>query len=312
MNWPVRLPTRIKAKTNRVKANRLFSPTWQNYLYIIPIFLFIGGLIYYPILYTFNTSTLDWNGLSQNSTFIGLANFGDLTSDSVFFQALRNTVIYTVLSIAGMLSLGLFVAIMLNTMVRLKAVYKVIFFMPVVTSPVIVAYVFRHILDPTFGELNTLSKATGLNFLSHGWLSDQNTALFALVIITIWEFMGFSFMMYFAALTLLDKHLYEAALLDGASFFQINWFITVPLLRTTHFSLITLSIINLLKNFDLVWLTTGGGPGHATEFIGTYIFKKAVLEYNTGYSAAISVVLLTISLIITALQWSFYYKKEVA
>jgi raffinose/stachyose/melibiose transport system permease protein len=310
MNWPVRLSSRFRAR--QFKRNRLFLPTWQNYLYIVPIFLFIGGLIYFPIVYTFNTSTLDWNGLSRNSTFIGLDNFKDLASDTVFFQALKNTVIYTVLSIAGMLSLGLFVAVMLNTNVRLKAVYKVIFFMPVVTSPVIVAYVFRHILDPTFGELTTLSKATGLSFLSHGWLSDQNTALYALVIITIWEFMGFSFMMYFAALTMLDKHLYEAALIDGASFLQMNWFITVPLLRTTHFSLITLSIINLLKNFDLIWLTTGGGPGHATEFLGTYIFKKAILEYNTGYSAAISVVLLAISLVITALQWKFYYKREAA
>lgn len=138
------------------------------------------------------------------------------------------------------------------------------------------------------------------------WLADPDIALYSIIAINIWAWTGFSFVMYYAALSLIDKELYEAAKIDGAGPLRTVIGITFPLLRSTHFSLIILGVIGSLKQFDYVYLTTGGGPGRASEMISTYIYKKAILEYNAGYSSALAMILLVIALLITVIQLRAY------
>lgn len=288
-------------RTIRLKNN------WSYYLYILPVILFALVFFYYPIVYSANISTLDWNGVSVNRTFVGLENYQNILSkDPIFVKALRNQVVYGIAVITIQMILGLTMAVLLKSRARLKTLYKVVFFLPVVLSSTVAAYVFRQIYDGRTGQLNQVLTAIGLDSLTHPWLADPQTALFGLMLITIWQYTGFSFMMYYAGLTQIDEELYEAARIDGATFFQIITRIVIPLLRPTHFTLIILGIISVLKTFDVVYLTTQGGPARATEFMSTYIFKRGLLDFDAGYASALAFFLLGIAFVLTVIQlWSY-------
>ncbi|MCC6612275.1 MAG: sugar ABC transporter permease [Anaerolineae bacterium] len=277
-----------------------------NYLYILPMLSLVVAFIYYGIIYTADVSLYDWNGISLNRKFIGLDNYQAILRDPVFFQALKNTFLFMFVTILTQMVLGLTIAVLLRSQVRLKSIYKIIFFVPVVLASAVVSYIFRQILNANGGELNAALTAMGLESLAHPWLADPATALLALAAINIWQWTGFSFMMYFAALTVIDEHLYEAARIDGANFWQRVFYVTIPLLRPTHFSLIILGMIGTLKTFDIVYLTTNGGPGRSTEMLSTYIFKRGILEFDAGYSAALSIILLLIALVLTVVQLRAY------
>jgi raffinose/stachyose/melibiose transport system permease protein len=274
------------------------------------MFLFILGIMYFAIFYNLYVSTLNWDGLSPESAFIGAQNFVRIfTRDPIFYTTLRNTVIFAILTIIIQMVLGLSIALLLKTRTYFKTLYKLVFFLPVVLAPSVVSYIFRHIFDANGGELNQFFIALHLPSLALSWLADPRLALYALAAINIWQWTGFSFIMYFAALTIIDESLYEAARIDGANTFQIIWRITFPLLRSTNFSLVILGVVGALKTFDIIWLTTGGGPGRSTEFLSTYIYKKTILEYNAGYSSALSITLLVIALIITIIQLRAYQRQ---
>ncbi len=130
------------------------------------------------------------------------------------------------------------------------------------------------------------------------------------MIATIWQGSGFGFMLYYAALTQIDDEIYEAARIDGAGLLQIIRYLVLPLLRTTHFTLVILSIIGVLKAFDLVWLMTEGGPAHATEFMSTYIFRKGILEFKAGYASSLAIVLLAIAFVLTVIQLRAYHQNQ--
>ncbi len=283
----------------RAKTNLL------NYLYWLPLVAFVGGLIYYAIYYTLEVSLFNWNGLTPDRDFIGLKNYRDIFRDPVFHKILWNTVIFAFATIFIQMALGLIIAVLLGFSVVLKTVYKVIFFLPVVTAPAISAFVFRRIYSAD-GELNGVLSALGLGGLTQVWLADPRLALYSVAAINIWHWTGFSFLLYFAALTMIDRAIYEAALIDGANAFQMLRHITLPLLQPTHVTLIILGAIGALKTFDVVYLTTGGGPGRATELMATYIFKKSIVEFDAGYSAALSIVLLVLALVITLMQQRLY------
>lgn len=308
-------PARAAVKRNPVSGQAETRPSWRrdwsNYLYVVPVFVFMIGLIYYTIAYTLYTSLFEWDGISPERTFVGLSNYAAILQDPVFYTALKNTVIFMVLAISVQMFLGLFMALLLRApLVRLKSFYKSVFFLPTVLAPAIISFVFRHIYEAGDGELNALLEAVGLGFLTMGWLSDPDVALYSLTAINIWQWTGFSFIMYFAALTTMDQSVVEAARIDGARSFQVVWHIIFPLLRPTHFSLVILGVIGALKTFDIVWLTTGGGPGRATEFLTTYIYKETILEYQAGYSSALSMILLATALLVTAIQLRAYRRNQ--
>lgn len=284
------------------------GPPWTNLLYIAPMVLLIALFIYYSIGYIGYVSLLEWNGISSQKTFVGLANYREALQDKIFLNALGHTLIFMVATIVTQMALGLMLAILLKSKVVGKVFYKIIFFMPVVMSNAVVAYVFRRIFDANDGELNAFFEALGLDGLALTWLADPKLALFCLIGINVWQFTGFSFIMYFAGLTMIEKDLYEAVRIDGGGIRHMVRYVTFPLLRSTHFSLVILGVIGALKTFDIVYLTTGGGPAHSTEFLSTYIFTKTLLEYNAGYASALSIVLLLAALLLTWVQLRAYRK----
>lgn len=273
--------------------------TRAAYLFILPAMTLYLAFVGLPILQVVGFSFFSWdNGIVQS--FVGLENYARLGSDQVFWAALGHNAIWVVLTLAFPLLAGLLLAAILAdrgaTTVRwLGAMY----FIPRTIPLVVAGIIWGWIYNPIFGLLNFLLQAIGLGDLAGAWLAQENSALLSLNVVGAWTFFGFCVVIYLAAIQSIDPSLYEAASLDGAGWWQKFRTITVPLLRSTTLFLGLYAAIEAMRFFDLVWVTTGGGPGYATEVLTTHIYKTFFLVGDFGYAATLSVVLLAIVLAIS-------------
>ena len=281
----------------------------KDIFYILPSFIFITVFFFYPIGYIFGISFLEWNGISQNKSFIGLDNYKNFFTDPIAMKALGNQILWGIITILSQMFLGLTMAILLRSQAKFKIFYKLIFFLPNIISVAVVAYVFNKIYDNNFGELNYFLDSIKLNFLQHPWLGDPDTALYCLMIANIWQWTGFSFLLYHAGMTQINEELYESARIDGANIFNIVRNIVIPLLKPTHIALLILGVIGTLKTFDIIYLTTRGGPARSTEFLSTYIFQKGILEFKASYASTMALMIVLIALVITVLQVKVYNRR---
>jgi len=284
----------------------LQKSNFKDILYILPSFIFITIFFFYPIGYIFGISFFDWNGVSQNKSFVGLENYKNFFVDPIARKALGNQILWGVITISSQMFLGLSMAILLRSKVRFKIVYKIIFFFPNIISIAVVAYVFNRIYDNNFGELNYFLEMIKLNILTHPWLGDPDTALYCLMVANIWQWTGFSFLLYHAGLTQINEDLYESARIDGANIFNIVRNIVIPLLKPTHIALLILGVIGTLKTFDIIYLTTRGGPARSTEFLSTYVFQKGIIEFKASYASTIALMIVLIALALTIIQVKAY------
>jgi len=264
--------------------------------WILPALALCVGLIYYCIGYTGLISTWRWDGISPNPQHVGFGNYTQLFHDPLFWGAVRHTVIFFAVTFPIQTLLGLTFAVLLHSRIRLAVVYKVIIFIPVVLAPAIMAPVFRSMLAPE-GQFNQVLQAIGLGSLAQPWIGQTSTALAALMAITIWQYTGFTFVLYYAAMSQIDAAVLEAARLDGAGNVRVIGSIVWPSVAGTTFVLAILSVIGALKTFDIPWLVTAAGPDYATNFFGTYIYQQVIQLDNVGYGAALSIVLLVVAVV---------------
>ncbi|WP_433303396.1 carbohydrate ABC transporter permease [Actinoplanes sp. CA-030573] len=278
--------------------------------WILPALVLSVGLIYYGIGYTGYISTLDWDGLSPGATHVGAHNYVRIYHDPVFWAAVRHTVVFFVVTFVVQTFLGLLFAVILHARLRLAAIYKVIVFVPVVLAPAIMAPVFRHMFAPD-GELNAVLRHIGLGSLAQPWIGQTSTALPVIMFITIWEWTGVTFVLYYAAMTQIDPSVLEAARMDGAGNLRTLRSVIWPELRGTTVALAMLGAIGALKTFDVPYLVTIGGPNYATEFLGTYIYRMTIPLAHVGYGAALSIILLLVALVMAlALQFAGRERRE--
>ena len=278
-----------------MKKNKTLKATRMNGLpWILPAFVFVAGIIYYSIFYTFNLSSLDWNGLDPVQTKVGLGNYTKALSDWVFWKAIRNTIVYFVITFLVQNFLGFIFAAILHTKVWFATLHKCLIFIPTILAPATMAPVFRLLFSPQ-GMLQDIFDALHLG-IAVDWLAKPNSALFILMIVAIWEFTGMSFILYYAAMSQIDREILEASYLDGAGNIRTLLNIVLPNCKGTTVSLGMLGIIGALKTFDIPYLITTGGPNHATEFLGTYIYRQGIRQSHLGYAAAISVMLLVLAI----------------
>jgi raffinose/stachyose/melibiose transport system permease protein len=271
-----------------------------GYLYVAPAVLLVVGIVYFAVGYTLRMSVLDWDGLSPDPVGVGLGNYARLLEDPVFWRSLGHMAMFA-LAVLVQMALGLGFAILLHSGVRAKTLYKVLLFLPVVLAPAVMAPVFRQIFDAD-GQLNTVLRAVGLDALAHPWLADPSTALYALIAVNIWQWTGFSFVLYYAGLTQVDASLIEAARIDGAGNWRVIYSLLIPLTRGTTVTLAILGVIGTIKTFDIPYLVTGGGPARSTEVLATYLYQQGITDFHVGYGAALTVVLMVMSLILTVSQ----------
>jgi raffinose/stachyose/melibiose transport system permease protein len=266
----------------------------KGVVWILPAFLFLVVIIYYSMFFTFSLSTTNWDGLSPVREAVGLKNYEKLFGDKVFWKCLQNTAIYLVVTFIVQNTLGFIFAVILHSNVKLPTLFKCIIFIPTILAPATMAPVFRLLFSPQ-GLLQTIFDTLHLG-ITVDWLSRPDTALIVLMSVTIWEFTGMSFILYYAAMSQIDTEMLEAARLDGAGNLRTLWHMVLPGCRGTTVSMGMLSVIGALKTFDIPYLITTGGPMHATEFLGTYIYRQGIRQSHLGYAAALSVVLLVLAI----------------
>jgi raffinose/stachyose/melibiose transport system permease protein len=273
----------------------------SSYLYLVPALILVVGVVHVGIVANVWYSTLDWNGISPNGKPVGGANFAKLVADPTFWTALRNTFIFAIATIAIQMVLGFSLAILVRTRAFLRGLLRTLAFVPVVLAPAVVATSFRFLLTPNGSINEVLSAVTGLD-INQAWLADPSTALGVIVLINVWQYTGYSFLIYDAAMGQIDNSVIEAARIDGASTPQMMRHVIVPLLSGSHLVLIVLGMISALKTFELVFLTTAGGPGTSTQVLTGYIYKQVIDQFHAGYGAALSVALVAMALVFSVLQ----------
>lgn len=267
----------------------------SGYLWILPALVLCVGLIYYCIAYTAVISTWDWDGIDPFPEKVGAENYVRIAQDPIFWRTIRHTVVFFVVTFVAQTALGVVFAVLLHSRVWLGVVYKVIIFIPVVLAPAITAPVFRRLYAPD-GQFNWVLEHVGLGALAQPWLGQESTALPVIMAITVWQWTGLTFVLYFAAMSQIDPSVLEAARIDGAGNLRILASIIWPGVRGTTVALGILSAIGALKTFDVPYLVAVGGPNYATEFLGTYIYRKTIAQSHVGYGAALSVILLVLAL----------------
>lgn len=295
---------------NPIRKKEWMKQNLIGWAFVAPTVLFVIAFIYYGIFYNAYHSLFSWDGISFEKVYIGFENFGRMFKDPEFYNALKNTGIFTVLTVTIQAGLGLVLAYLLHTKGMGRTFFKSVFFFPVVLSPVVLGAAFTQIFDFQFGYINEFLRMIGLGAFEQNWLGDQDVALYAIILINIFQWTGSSMIMYYMAMLAIEREVFEAANIDGAGFWRTLWSVVFPNLKGTTFTLTILGVIGGLKTFDIVWISTQGGPGNSTEVISTYLFRKSMLHQEVGYASAVAVILLAIALGITYFQMRVQKKMD--
>lgn len=287
---PSRLPP---AAPLRGRLSR-FAHRHARLLFPAPAVLVIGLVIAYPVAYTGWMSLQEWVIASTpRPRFIGLAHYQHLlTRDTRFHQALLRTLYFTVVAVAAETVLGVGMALVFNREFRGRGVIRTLSILPMVATPTAIALVFVMMYHPTLGVVNYLLSLLGAGRFMSIYSSD--TVLYALALVDVWEWTPLIMLIVLAGLAALPAEPYESARIDGASTLQAFRYITLPLLRPTIVVAVLFRAIDALKTFDIIYVMTQGGPGHASETINILLFTQAFSYFDMGYSSAVAVALFAI------------------
>ena len=273
--------------------------------FVAPAFVLFAVFIGYPIVHTVVISFQRWDAISA-AEWIGLGNYRQMVDDPVFRRALLVTVGLTVVLTALLTVLPLLVAALFaEGWGRLGRLYRTLLFLPAVVSFVVTGALWKLLLEPNLGNLNSLLGKAGLENLRQNWLGDEQWVLYVIVVVSVWQQLGLYVIIFFAGLQGIDPTLYEAARVDGASGWQQLRSVTVPMLRLVTIVVVTLNLLNGIKMFDVIWVMTEGGPVNASHVLGTYMFRVAFASPGLpdfGYGSALSTVILVLCLGAVGLQ----------
>lgn len=280
------------------------------YLYVAPAIALFFLLMLFPMAMVFRYSLLERAILSPTPVFVGLQNFKKIFADPVFRQSIGQTLYFTVMSVFFHLVVGLTFALMLNSRrlhPTVRSILRVLYILPWLFTAVIIAIIWRLILDPN-GVINAVLIDLGLLGFKVEWFSSPKTAIHALTFVNIWAGYPLYMVTLLAGLQGIPRELYEAASMDGASEIKQLWYITLPQLKPIIVSIALLDFIWTMQVFPLVWMTTGGGPIHATEMMSVYTYKLAFSRFQFSLAAASAVIIFVISMSMTY----FYIKHQKA
>ena len=284
------------------KPHHLQLEEWRAAaILLLPATLGLLIFAFFPIAQAFEVSFYEAPLLSTQREFVGLANYQTAMTDSVFQRALVNTLIYTVAVVIFQVVLALLLAALINHRFRGVGLFRSAYFLPVVTSLVVVSTVWKIMYHTDNGLINSVLRTVSLP--PQSWLISPDLALWSIVIIGVWKEVGFSMLILLGGLQSIPGDLYESASMDGASSWTAFWRITLPLLRRALLFVVVFSTINAFKIFIPIYVITDGGPADSTQTLVFYIFQSAFRYYKLGYAAALSFLLLGLVLILTAAQF---------
>lgn len=293
ISGPAGSPRRPALKAGTISATAMMAPA----------LILVGVFILIPAAVAVVGSFFDFGMTSSSWTYVGGANYKRAATDPLFWLAISNNIFIVVGSVISQVGGGAILAAILDRGIRRgNVVYRTIIFMPAVISSIAVAFVWMLILDPNVGPLNAAVKMLGLTPPRLGWLGDPAISLWMLLLIAAWQNVGFQMMLILAGLQAIPKEHYEAASLDGARGLKAFWYITLPGIRNVLVLATLITVIGGFKVFDLVFVTTGGGPANATQVLGTYTYTQAFSFGHMGYANAMAVVLLVTAALLGWLQ----------
>jgi multiple sugar transport system permease protein len=282
--------------------------TLWAYIFLAPAFVLFAVTVFYPMVRAFQFSLYNWPLGSAPKTFVGLDNYVRLlTDDSLFQKSIVNTLYFTVATVLPTLAIALGIALLLNRRdLRARGVFRTLYFVPVVTSLVAVAFVWRILLEPSFGLVNAIFRLVGLH--GPGWLADPNWALNGVILMTVWRDVGYYMVIFLAGLQTIPRDIYDSAEVDGASRWQTFRRITLPLLNPSIVLAAVIGVIYGLQLFTQVYVMTGspqrlaGGPSDSTESIVLFIVQQAFRPLEMGYPSAAAIVLFVLIMAVTLVQ----------
>ncbi|PFA66780.1 lactose ABC transporter permease [Bacillus sp. AFS015802] len=280
------------------------------FLFLIPGVIILGAFIFYPMLNAIWLSFTNYN-IVTDAEFIGLENYKGLFSDPLFWKVLGQTLLYLVIVVPALVILPIFLAILVNQQVKGIGFFRSAYYVPVVTSMVVVGIAWKWVYADK-GILNYILESLGLINEPVNWLTSTSTSIFAVMVVTVWKGLGYYMVIYLAGLQSISDDLYEAADIDGASKWKQIWHITIPLLMPSIMIVTIMSSISAMKVFEEIYVMTGGGPLNSSKTLVFYIYEEAFDKLQMGYASAAGVVLFIITLIFSVINIKFMSKKESA
>jgi len=298
------------------QAKKTGSFNWQmasNYLFVLPALAMFLIFNFYPYIQVFYLSVFKWNGISMHKTFLWMANYKDILGDNpAWWKSMRNAAYVTGLALTFQNGLALVLAWLVDRDIRGGQIYRSIFFLPPILSGIVVGLIWNWIYQGDYGLLNAVLIKIGLGDLTHAWLAESSTALTALAVVHMWKGFGWGFIILLAGLQGIPRELYEAARVDGAGESRIFWKITVPLMIPVFILVSVLTVLGTMQMYDLVIVTTRGGPGLHTEVPMKRILDEITPGSRVGYASAMGVVFGVVLLIVSVvqIQLSKWFKAE--
>jgi raffinose/stachyose/melibiose transport system permease protein len=289
-------------------ASGFRSSTWW---FVLPALALYAFIVLVPTVRGSFYAFTDWDGLNPVQQWVGLDNFRAILHDGAARGAIKHTVAIAVAIMIIQNALGLLLALGVNSQIKSRHVLRVALFAPAVMTPVVVAFLWQYMYTPT-GAVNRAFGAVGLHGLQQEWLGDPSLALWCIVAVIVWQFAGYSMVIFLAGLQSIPDEVIEAAAVDGAGHFRRFWYVTRPLIAPALTVNLILSIIGGLKLFDQVWVLTNGGPGTSTETMSTLIYRNAFQFGEFAYSASLALILAVFVAVVSGAQYRILRRQEYA
>ncbi|MBF9016992.1 MULTISPECIES: carbohydrate ABC transporter permease [unclassified Oceanispirochaeta] len=283
------------------------NTAWQFLL--LPLLIY-STIIIFPFLQSLYLSLTNWNGLSPEFDFIGLANYKRVFTDPNFSGAIMHNLIWVSIFLVVPTSMGLFLAVLLDKGIPGATFFKSVIYLPMIFSYVIIGMIWNFVYEPRLGILNLFIRMLGYPEWNYAWLAQAKTALPAIILEASWQHTGLCMILYLAGLSGVRQDLLEAARIDGANSFQLFFHIVIPQLKNSTIVVISLTVINSLKNFDLVYISTKGGPFRSSEVLTTFMYRESFWNYQMGYGSTIASVLFFIVFIVVFFYFNSVMKEE--
>ena len=275
----------------------VYKNKYVPYLFIIPALLFILIFVYIPIIENFYFSFFRMNSYTPGQTYIGLDNYIDIFQNEIFYTAIINNTWYAIISLIFQVGLGLVLAITLESKIlgKERKFFRTIYFIPSVIAIAAVGLMFYYIYNPNLGLLNAVINLFGEGNFRYAWLGDPNTAIFAVIAMSQWQFTGYIMILLIVSIQKIPQELYEVAEIDGASSWQKAIYVTIPQIKEMILVTSVITVIGAFKLFTEIFVTTRGGPYDTTHVLGTFMYKTAFFYDKMGYAAAIAVIIFFIT-----------------
>lgn len=277
------------------------NQAFVGWVFILPALLGTLVFIIIPVICSFGLSFMHWD-LINKPNFVGISNYIEIFKSPAFGKILINTFVYAITTSIFAVIIPLVLACILNSKIRGSEFFKTAYFLPFITPMIVIAIIWQWIFDPNIGILNYILH------LHINWLYDENFAMPAVIVVSVWKLIGYNMVIFLAGLSSLNNSIFEAAKIDGANAFNVFRHVTVPMLSPTIFFVVIITCISSFQVFDLIYMMTQGGPLDSTNVLVYAVYKNAFEYFKVGQASAMAYVLFVIILILTMIQWNLRKK----